>query len=120
MRLKELIKSIGDYQGGPLEDFQVKGISCNSKTVSAGYIFVAIKGTRQDGSRFISEAVKKGARLVIVQSSEFMVHSFKKAIFIHVKDARKALAELAAAFYGYPSRKIKIAGITGTNGKRQD
>jgi UDP-N-acetylmuramoyl-L-alanyl-D-glutamate--2,6-diaminopimelate ligase len=117
MRLKELIKSIGDYQGGPLEDFQVKGISCNSKTVSAGYIFVAIKGTRQDGSRFISEAVKKGARLVIVQSSEFMVHSFKKAIFIHVKDARKALAELAAAFYGYPSRKIKIAGITGTNGK---
>lgn len=112
MRLEELIKSIGDYQCGPLEDFQVKGISCNSKTISDGFIFIAVKGTSEDGHRFIQDAIKKGAGAVIAQEPGASVKNL-----IIVKDTRRAVAKLAAAFYGYPSRKIKISGITGTNGK---
>ncbi len=112
MRLKELIKSLGDYQSGPLEDFQVKGIGCDSKKISDGFIFIAIKGTARDGHRFIQEAIKKGAGAVIAEEPQASVKNL-----IIVNDTRRALAKLAAAFYGYPARKIKIIGITGTNGK---
>lgn len=108
------------FKPGKVEgvDFQVKGISSNSKDVLRDYVFVAIKGNRQDGNKFIGEAIKRGAKAVVIQSP---VHQFTsspaKAHFIKVKDARQALAKLAAAFYGNPSSKIKVIGITGTNGK---
>ncbi len=109
-------------------DFKVKGISCNSKDVLDGYVFVAIRGNREDGHKFIKEAINKGARVVIIQSTEYIpsgeaslrfarVQSTEEALFILVKDTRKALAKLAAEFYGNPSGKIKVIGITGTNGK---
>ena len=102
---------------GDFLDFKVKGISCNSKDVLDGYVFVAIRGNREDGHKFIKEAINKGARVVIIQSTEYRVQSTEEALFILVKDTRKALATLATEFYGNPSRKIKVIGITGTNGK---
>jgi len=120
MRLKQLIESIGSYHSySDLEDFEVAGITCNSKKVLDDYIFVAIKGTHEDGHKFIEEAIEKGARaVVVVQSPQSKVSiSPQKISFIKVEDTRRALAKLAAQFYGNPSRKLKVVGITGTNGK---
>jgi UDP-N-acetylmuramoyl-L-alanyl-D-glutamate--2,6-diaminopimelate ligase len=141
MRIKQLIKILGNprnYSGAA--DFEVRGISCNSKTVKDDFVFVAVKGTREDGNKFIEEAIEKGAKAVIVQSprlslasawdslrshvaaslsleTPFGHRSGAKIPFIGVKDTRRALAELAAEFYGNPSSKIKVIGVTGTNGK---
>ncbi|MDP3732618.1 MAG: UDP-N-acetylmuramoyl-L-alanyl-D-glutamate--2,6-diaminopimelate ligase [Candidatus Omnitrophota bacterium] len=118
MRAQELIESLDIYHlFSHLEDFEVRGLSCNSKEVSDNFIFVAIEGTHRDGHEFIQEAIDKGAKVVIVHSSKFIVQSSEKAAIIGVGDTRKALADLAAKFYGNPSSKIKVVGITGTNGK---
>ena len=117
MKLTQLIKILDSYHVDSFEDFEVSGISCNSKDVKDNFIFVAIKGTNLDGHRFIKEAIEKGARAIVVQSLESRVQSQEKAFFIIVEDTRKTLAKLAMEFYGNPSSKIKVVGITGTNGK---
>jgi UDP-N-acetylmuramoyl-L-alanyl-D-glutamate--2,6-diaminopimelate ligase len=117
MKIQKLIKDLAvtkrRISGG---DFEVKGISCNSKSVKDGFIFVAVKGAAQDGNKFIAEALRHGAKAVISDSA--MPAGFSKRVsFIKVKDARKALAKLAGDFYAQPSKKMKVVGITGTNGK---
>lgn len=118
MKLRRLIESLDNSCFSPkIEDFPVKGISCNSKQVLDNFIFVAIKGINADGHKFIQEAINKGAKAVVVQGSGFGFKGSEGASFIKVEDTRKALAKLAAKFYGNPSAKIKVIGITGTNGK---
>jgi len=119
MQLRQLIKSIKPLGSNPVaSDFEVRGISCNSKNVGRNFIFVAIKGNRQDGNTFIDEAMQRGARAVVAQSPNRSITRLPKEVsFIKVKDARGALANLALGFYGDPSAKVKVLGITGTNGK---
>jgi len=126
MRIKPLIQSLGITNiASNLEDFEVKGLSCNSKAVKDGFVFVAIKGAREDGNKFIDEAIAKGAKAVVVKSplgcargKPVTSHKSQfKVPFIRVKDARRALAKLAVEFYGNPTAKIKVVGVTGTNGK---
>jgi UDP-N-acetylmuramoyl-L-alanyl-D-glutamate--2,6-diaminopimelate ligase len=115
MKFKQLIKVLGSLFDR--EDFEVKGVSPNSKNVQDGFIFVAISGTHDDGHEFIDEAIKRGAKAIVVESSKLKTQRLLKVPFIAVGDTRKALAQLSARFYGSPSRKIKVVGITGTNGK---
>ncbi len=123
MNIKDLIKIIGlgktrDFSAlAKLENFEIKGISCNSKEVKKDFVFVAIKGVREDGNMFIDEAIDRGAKAVIVSSSVVRRPSSVKIPFIKVKDTRKALAKLASVFSGNPSLKLKVVGVTGTNGK---
>ncbi|MFH1640492.1 MAG: UDP-N-acetylmuramoyl-L-alanyl-D-glutamate--2,6-diaminopimelate ligase [Candidatus Omnitrophota bacterium] len=124
MRLKSLIESL-DVGCPDLADFEVKGISCNSGQVSDNFIFVAIKGNKADGHEFIQEAIDRGAKAVIYQTPRHKDtlpvrqagKTQENVNFIKVEDTRKALARLSAEFYGNPSEKIKVVGITGTNGK---
>ncbi|MFH1269780.1 MAG: UDP-N-acetylmuramoyl-L-alanyl-D-glutamate--2,6-diaminopimelate ligase [Candidatus Omnitrophota bacterium] len=119
MRARELIKSLDRCIPSKLpEDFEARGISCNSKEVSDNFIFVAIEGTHIDGHKFIREAISKGAKAIVFHESR--AQEFNKHLdvpLIGVKDTRKALACLAAKFYDNPSLKVKVIGITGTNGK---
>jgi len=117
MRIKELLKTLGKHTLTALTDFEVKGIACDSRSVGEGFVFVAIRGNRQDGNRFIAEAVAKGARAIVVDSSGSRHLSFSGVTLIKVKDTRSALGLLATKFYGHPSEKVKVVGITGTNGK---
>ncbi len=120
MNLKELIKSISAEGGNSLElDFPVKGISCDSRRTGRDFVFVAIKGVKADGNKYIEEALNNGARCVVLEGEGkgFRSKEAGKAAIIKVKDDRKALAGLACAFYGNPSSKIKVIGVTGTNGK---
>lgn len=117
MKISELIKYLDGYQIlNRLDDFEIKGLACDSRKVSSGYIFVAIKGTHEDGHKFIDSAIKQGAKGIILESP--VVRDIPQDVcIIQVKDGRSALAKLSKYFWGDPSSKIKVAGVTGTNGK---
>ncbi len=100
-----------------IADLEIKGITCNSKNVKSGFVFVAIKGNRQDGSYFIKEAIAKGASVVVVEKGMRKVKIPDKIKLLEVDDCRKFLAHASAEFFGFPSNKLNVVGITGTNGK---
>lgn len=95
-------------------DRPVNRVACDSRTVEAGDIFVAIAGQRHDGARFADEAVRRGAAAVVAESAGPPACG---APWLRVADARAALAALAAAAWGHPSRELVVVGTTGTNGK---
>ncbi len=118
MKLAQLLKSLDNYEVIHLtSDFNVNGITCDSKKAADDFIFVAIKGASADGHKFIDEAINRGAKAVIVQGPWPRARDPGKTVFISVEDTRTALAKLATEFYGCPSEKLKVIGITGTNGK---
>ncbi|MFA5114508.1 MAG: UDP-N-acetylmuramoyl-L-alanyl-D-glutamate--2,6-diaminopimelate ligase [Candidatus Omnitrophota bacterium] len=118
MRLFRLIKTLGDCRiSGSFEDFPLRGVSSDSKDVGKDFIFVAIKGVRRDGGAFIKEAIEKGARVIVTGDKDIGLRDYPGVTFITVDDDRFSLARLADAFYGHPSSKVKVIGITGTNGK---
>jgi UDP-N-acetylmuramoyl-L-alanyl-D-glutamate--2,6-diaminopimelate ligase len=96
------------------ENPAVTGVAYHSGEVTPGGIFVALKGARTDGHRFVAEAIRRGAA-AIVSEQENEIPAGVTAV--GVDRARLALAHLAAAFYGHPSRELTLVGITGTNGK---
>lgn len=96
---------------------EIKGITCNSKNVKKGFVFVAVDGNRQDGSLYIGEAISRGAIAVASQKDIPKAKLWESVEFIKVEDSREFLAKETARFYGYPSKKLKVTGITGTNGK---
>jgi UDP-N-acetylmuramoyl-L-alanyl-D-glutamate--2,6-diaminopimelate ligase len=91
----------------------VTGIASDSRRVAPGHCFVAVPGFRQDARRFVTEAVARGAVLVVTEGDPLDMAVPQ----ILVPSARRALARLAAAHYGHPSRRLTLVGITGTNGK---
>ncbi|WP_185871870.1 UDP-N-acetylmuramoyl-L-alanyl-D-glutamate--2,6-diaminopimelate ligase [Blattabacterium cuenoti] len=96
----------------------VKGISIDSKIVQSNMIFVAIKGEKTDGHQFIINAIQKGANTIIFDKSSFsIIHNNKHITYILVPDSMEALGIISSNFYDHPTKKIKLVGITGTNGK---
>jgi UDP-N-acetylmuramoyl-L-alanyl-D-glutamate--2,6-diaminopimelate ligase len=101
-----------------IADLEIKGITANSKEIKQGFLFVAIKGNRQDGNRFIQEAIDRGAGIIVVEKKAPQIRGVvPKVIFLVVNDCRKFFAQITHKFYGAPSDKIKVVGVTGTNGK---
>ncbi|HSF29951.1 MAG TPA: UDP-N-acetylmuramoyl-L-alanyl-D-glutamate--2,6-diaminopimelate ligase [Candidatus Tectomicrobia bacterium] len=92
------------------------GITSDSRQVKPGWAFVAIAGSKADGHRFIDQALAQGATVLVVERG-FDLSSIASATCLRVPDTRQALAHLAAAFYGNPSRQLRLIGVTGTNGK---
>ncbi|KKP36103.1 MAG: UDP-N-acetylmuramoyl-L-alanyl-D-glutamate-2,6-diaminopimelate ligase [candidate division TM6 bacterium GW2011_GWF2_32_72] len=98
-------------------------VACHTDNVGAGTIFVAIKGQKKDGMDFISLAIEKGAKKIVIQEDSILDVAVEKLILessievLKVSDARLALAQLSAEAYGFPVNKLKILGITGTKGK---
>jgi UDP-N-acetylmuramoyl-L-alanyl-D-glutamate--2,6-diaminopimelate ligase len=91
----------------------VKGITDDSRTISAGSLFVAVKGERVDGHQFIPAAVSGGAGGVVAQ---YPIET-GAVPFVHVEDSRRALGFLGSRFHGDPSSRLRMVGVTGTNGK---
>ncbi|MFH1655115.1 MAG: UDP-N-acetylmuramoyl-L-alanyl-D-glutamate--2,6-diaminopimelate ligase [Candidatus Omnitrophota bacterium] len=98
---------------------EIKQIHCDSSLISKGDLFVAIKGTEADGHKFIKHAILNGAVAVVREKNNQISKKMKTSgvTFIDVADTRKTLSGLAARFYDFPSEKLKVIGITGTNGK---
>ncbi len=121
MTLAALLAALGDLVSGPepsldaaAADRPVKAVAYDSRKTAPGSVFVALKGQRADGRAFAAQALGKGATAVVAETTPPPDVS---APWIVVRDSRLAMARLAAAFYGYPSRELQVVGITGTNGK---
>lgn len=114
MKLKELLASIAVLRTSTDGNPVVEGIAYDSRRVKQGWLFVAVSGHHVDGSAFITEAVSRGAVAVV---SENDLNLGSGVVHVHVAHARRALAELSNAFYGDLSRKMRVVGVTGTNGK---
>ena len=112
MLLRDLLEKIDIVAPAADLGVEIHGLSFDTRTLRAGELFVAIRGYERDGHDFIGEAVHKGAVCVVCEEEPRV-----PAPFIRVKDSRKALAALSAAWFGYPASKLKIIGVTGTNGK---
>jgi UDP-N-acetylmuramoyl-L-alanyl-D-glutamate--2,6-diaminopimelate ligase len=93
---------------------EITGITCDSRLVRPGNVFVALKGLRADGVSFAGQATERGAVVVV---SEAPAPPDPGSPWVAVHDARRALAVLAAAFHQHPSARLRVIGITGTNGK---
>ncbi len=96
---------------------QISGISEDSRCIQPGDLFVAIKGYVDDGHRYIDEAVARGASAVLVEEQEESLTHSCTVPFVPVNDTRSALAQLAATFWGHPTKDLFTVGVTGTNGK---
>lgn len=96
-------------------DKEIEGIAYHSHKVKPNYLFVAIRGLETDGHRYIDEAVKRGALAVLLEDEKLCPPSSTTSIW--VESTREALAKISSIFYGHPSSKFRLIGITGTNGK---
>lgn len=103
-----VVKFIGDTNA------QVLGIAYSSRSVESGFLFAALRGERCDGYDFIPEAISKGATTIL---SERSAPSELDINWVQVQEARRSLALCSANFYGHPSRRLIVIGITGTKGK---
>ena len=102
------------YDGQPLPAIEILGIRYDSRHVRPGDLFVAVPGTATDGHRHVGAAVAAGAVAVVVERADACVEA---APCLVTPSSRRALADLAGAFYGFPARRLQVTGITGTDGK---
>src|SRR5207248_10990923 len=113
MQLKLLAHTRAPRQVIGTLDREVESIAYDSRRVQSNTLFVAIRGEKSDGHQFVDQAIEQGAS-VIVAEREIVS---PRATCLVVDDSREALADLSAVFYGMPARKLKMAAVTGTNGK---
>ncbi len=114
MQLKELINNLQAVRVEGNLQRDVAGITYDSRRVTPGMVFVAVRGQNVDGHDYIANAIDRGAAAIICEQNGF---SSLRAAKVKVTDSREALARVAASFYQHPSRKLKVIGVTGTNGK---
>ena len=119
MKLKQMLVGLEGLKVKGDLDIDIKGIEKNSKEVKEGYLFVAIKGFTVDGHEFINDAVKLGATAIMIEEGCDLksIKVPEGVTVVMAKNTREALAITACNFYGNPSKKFKLIGVTGTKGK---
>lgn len=115
MKFSEMIKVIQDQiiQNAMIGDFSPHNLCYDSRIVEKGDLFFAVKGLKSDGNRYINDVLQKGAAAVVTDSASLTADPR----VMQVKDIRKSMALLSSSYYGFPSSKMRVIGITGTNGK---
>lgn len=115
----KLINIVRDIQSESKfnKEREVSSIVFDSREVIKDSIFVAINGTESDGHTYISKAIENGATTIIYENDAFIKNDNLDIDYIKVENSRKSLSIMASAFYKYPSKKINLVGVTGTNGK---
>ncbi len=114
MRLRNLIAGLDSLQVFNFTDRNVTAVASDSRQVTPGAAFVAIKGAAADGHEFVSDAIARGATTIVVQDA---VNVPAEVCLIIAPNSRHVLAVMADNFYDHPSRRVKVIGVTGTNGK---
>ncbi len=116
MKLNELLRNIQYTQIVlPKEEVQITGVNMDSRRVEEGDLFIAIRGTQTDGHQFIAAAEERGAVAIVCETMPERLHPAKA--YIKVPNAQDITGQLATTFYGDPSERLKLVGVTGTNGK---
>lgn len=119
MELSRLLKGIENYKvKGDLE-LNIDSVECNSKKVKPNSLFIAIKGYDFDGHEYVNEAIENGATAIMLDMNADLrkVNLKKKVTVIIAEDTRKALAIVSCNYFGNPSTRFKLIGVTGTKGK---
>ena len=114
MKLRDLVTGLEGGQIHGQMSIEIEGVAYNSKQVERNAVFVAMKGQEVDGHDYIEEAIEKGARAVVLEDENRMIRGIPTVM---VPNSRKALGTISTAFFGNPSTKMTLIGITGTNGK---
>ncbi|SEW43971.1 UDP-N-acetylmuramoylalanyl-D-glutamate--2,6-diaminopimelate ligase [Chryseobacterium wanjuense] len=115
MQLIELLKRIPVLEIHGDDAREVSELVFDSRKVTENSLYIAMRGTVVDGHSFIASSVEKGAKTIVCE--EFPENLDENVTYVKVKDSSKALGQLASNFYGNPSEKLKLIGVTGTNGK---
>lgn len=116
MKFSTLI-NIAGLKSDSLKDFTVSGLTYDSRKIKDGYVFFAIKGYKEDGNKYVPKAIENGAKAIITDTASAKEITVKGVNIIGVEDVRKVMAQMAFEFYARPTDKIKLIGVTGTNGK---
>lgn len=115
MRLNELLKNVETLNITGDVEVEITGVNIDSRRIEKGHLFVAIPGTQTDGHKFIPKAIELGAAAVLCE--KMPEEQTPGVTYIQVASTEDAVGKVATLFYGDPSRKLKLVGVTGTNGK---
>lgn len=113
--LKDILYKVHITSTSGSMNVEVTGICFDSRKVEPGFLFIAIKGTQSDGHAFIDKAVSSGAKAIVAEKLPEVISD--QVTYVTVKESAKALGIIAGNYYGNPSTKLKLIGVTGTNGK---
>ena len=115
MKLNEVLKNITPIKIVGNDNVEITGVNIDSRRIKAGHLFVAIRGTQVDGHQFIDKAIELGADAVLCE--ELPEKLSGHVTYVQVESTEDAVGKVATLFYGNPSHKLKLVGVTGTNGK---
>ena len=115
MKLNELLKNITPIKLIGNDDVEITGVNIDSRRIKTGHLFVAMKGTQVDGHLFIGKAIELGAISVLCEDLPEVLQ--EGITYVQVESTEDAVGKVATLFYGDPSHKLKLVGVTGTNGK---
>ena len=115
MKLEEILNGIhvAEIKGNMTKE--ISGLEIDSRKIESGHMFVAVRGTQTDGHAYIGKAIEKGASVIVCETFPDNIDS--DITYIKVNDTEEVVGKLATAFYGHPTSKLKLIGVTGTNGK---
>ena len=114
MKLKDLLTKIKPVEIIGNADIDITGINIDSRKIESGHLFVAMRGTQVDGHQFIPKAIEKGAAAVLCEK---IAEPVEGITYVKVADCEDSVGPVATTFYGDPTSKLKLVGVTGTNGK---
>ena len=115
MKLSELLKNVKVITSQGDMDIEIKDVNIDSRKIGSGHLFIAMKGTQVDGHKFINKAIELGASAILLEDMPEELN--EKVSYVQVASTEEEAGKVATMFYGEPSRKLKLVGVTGTNGK---
>ena len=115
MKLSELLKNVKVIASQGNIDVEIKDVNIDSRKIKDGHLFIAMKGTQVDGHKFINKAIELGAVAILLEDMPEVLN--EKVTYVQVASTEEEAGKVATMFYGEPSRKLKLVGVTGTNGK---
>ena len=115
MKIKELLGAVRATEIVGASEIEITGVNIDSRLVEPGHLFMAVRGTQTDGHAYIATAIEKGATAILCE--EIPAELVAGVTYIVVTDSEEAAGKIATTFYNNPTSKIKLVGVTGTNGK---
>ena len=115
MKLSELVQRLKPLKIQGNADVNVLGVDIDSRKVQSNHLFIAVRGTQADGHNYIGRAIEAGASAVVCE--QIPESAPENVTFVQVDNSEQVVGEIATTFFGRPSEKVKLVGVTGTNGK---
>lgn len=115
MKLNQLLTSIEPLQIVGASDIEITGVNIDSRSITQGHLFIAMCGTQADGHMYIEASIESGAAAILCEKMPQNLHP--QITYVQVKNSEDVVGKIATTFYGNPTSKLKLVGVTGTNGK---